>query len=414
MSTILVVTNGPLARNPRVVKEASALGAAGHAVTVLGIRNHSPSVPLDTTLAAGAPFTHLQINLLPDASDPRARARVWLRRLRIRFARDLAHRAGLPSIHALGPAAALLAATRTHPADLVIVHNEIPHWIGTRLLAEGRRVAADIEDWHSEDLLPGDRAGRPLALLRRVEHALLHRAVHTTTTSHALASALHARHGGRLPEVVTNSFPLPPAGAGPSRLAPGSTSLPPAFFWFSQTTGPGRGLEAFVAAWTRTTRPSRLVLLGEVSGDYDRHLLSLMPGNFRSRVEFLPLVPPDELPAVIARHDIGLALEQAAIVNRDLTITNKILQYLGAHLAVVATPTAGQREVLAHAPEAGLLHDFSAPAAAAVALDSLLADPAALARRRASARRLAETRYCWELESPRLLATVQRALTAPR
>ena len=50
-----------------------------------------------------------------------------------------------------------------------------------------------------------------LELLREVEHALLHRAVYTTTTSHALADALHRCHGGHSPHVITNSFPLQPA-----------------------------------------------------------------------------------------------------------------------------------------------------------------------------------------------------------
>jgi len=116
MSTILIVTIGPLARNPRVVKEARALGQAGHAVTVLGIRNHAPSIALDDAISADASFTHRQANLLPEASAPRERTRVWLRRLRIRFARDLAHRLVLPSIHALGPAADLLRAAQSLPS----------------------------------------------------------------------------------------------------------------------------------------------------------------------------------------------------------------------------------------------------------------------------------------------------------
>lgn len=396
VARILILTNGPLARNPRVVKEASVLGAAGHDVTVLGVRNHRPSVPLDAALAAGAPFRHEQIEFLDGSG-------AWLSRAFARFARDLAARRGPATIHALGPAVALLRAARARPADLVIAHNEIAHWAGLRLLASGRRVAADIEDWHSEDLMPADRAGRPLALLRRVEHGLLHRAVFTTTTSEALADGLLARHGGRRPEVLTNSFPLVPRpDAAPS--------TPPVFFWFSQTTGPGRGLESFVAAWSRLSRPSRLVLLGEVAGDFDRRLLSLVPADRRNRVEFVPLVPPNDLPPFIARHDIGLALEQSAIVNRDLTITNKILQYLGAGLAVVATPTAGQREVLSRSPTAGMLHDFADPDAAAQALDSLLADQAVLASRRAAARRLAEDHYCWEREAPRHVERVARAL----
>src|SRR6185369_12705024 len=101
-----------------------------------------------------------------------------------------------------------LRRARAFPADLTIVHNEVAHCVGVRLLDAGRRVAADIEDWHSEDLLPQDRLRRPLALIRATECALLQRAAHTTTTSHALASGLQARYGGQRPEVISNSFPL--------------------------------------------------------------------------------------------------------------------------------------------------------------------------------------------------------------
>ena len=396
---ILILTNGPLARNPRVVKEASALATAGHKVTVLGVRNHRPSVALDADIVAAAAFGHEQIDLL---EGPRA----WLRRACVRLARDCAARGGPATIHALGPASALLRRARRLPADLIIVHNEIAHWAGVRLIDAGHRVAADIEDWHSEDLLPVERASRPLSGLRSVERALLHRAAYVSTTSHALAEGLHTRYGGRRPAVITNSFPLPPA---PSQ----SAGEPPAFFWFSQTTGPGRGLEAFVAAWTRTSRPSRLVLLGQVAGDFDRRLLSLVPEARRRDVEFLPTVPPGALPGIIARYEIGLALEQADIVNRDLTISNKILQYLGAGLAIVATPTAGQREVLAYAPEAGALESFADPAKAASVLDGLLADRDALAARRAAARRLAESRYCWEQEAPQLVRLAEQAILQP-
>jgi glycosyltransferase involved in cell wall biosynthesis len=115
---------------------------------------------------------------------------------------------------------------------------------------------------------------------------------------------------------------------------------------------------------------------------------------------------------VIARHDIGLALELAEIPSRDLTITNKILQYLNAGLAVLATATQGQREVLAGAPDAGSFIALDDPAALAGQLDDFIADPVRLARRQAEARRLAETHYCWEHESPRLVALVAAALAA--
>ncbi len=402
---ILIISNGPLCRNPRVVKEASALGSAGHDVTVLTVRNHAPSEKHDLELLRGAPYRRETVDMLPGFGTPRPI--VFWRRLRLWAARQIPRVFKNHVGGALGPAAALLSHARRLPSDLVIVHNEAPHWVGTRLIKDGRRVCADIEDWHSEDLLPDDNARRPLGLIRRTEHTLLHHAIHTTTTSRALADALHARYGGRRPHVIGNAFPLQP---DPRTGAPGE---PPAFFWFSQTLGPGRGLELFLAAWKLTRQPSRLVLLGEVRGDYARRLLDRLPPERQSHVSFIPLVSPAELPSAIARHDIGLALEQSFIVNRDLTITNKIIQYLNAGLAVVASDTAGQREVLSHAPDAGIIVETHETARFSAALDALLADRTALQHRQRAARRLAEQTYSWEHESSRLTALVSRALSAP-
>jgi glycosyltransferase involved in cell wall biosynthesis len=155
------------------------------------------------------------------------------------------------------------------------------------------------------------------------------------------------------------------------------------------------------------------VLLGEPRPGYDRQLLENVPAGRRAQIAFRPLVAPAALPAAIAEHDVGLALEERAIVNRDLTITNKILQYLNAGLAVVATPTAGQREVLAHDPNAGVLVEPGDTPAFARALDALLASREELSRRQQAARRLAESTYCWEREAPHLLSLVATALQKP-
>ena len=219
-----------------------------------------------------------------------------------------------------------------------------------------------------------------------------------------LARALQAKYGGRCPAVISNCFPLQP---DPHR---GPVGQPPAFFWFSQTLGPGRGLELFLSAWRQTRQPSRLSLLGQPSPGFDRLLLSHLPAACHPLVSFLPPVLPADLPATIARHDVGLALEQSSIVNRDLAVTNKILQYLNAGLAIAASDTSGQREVLAQRPDAGFLLNLSDPGDTANRLDQLLSDRPELSRRQHAARRLAEEVYCWEKEAPRLLSLVAEAL----
>lgn len=399
---ILIVSGAALSRNPRVLKEASTLADAGLAVTVLTLRNHAAAEVFDLGIMATARFQRvvLDVTAVPGSSP----ARVLRRRARAAIARWSARRLGRASIETIGPAGEMLALARRHPADLVIGHTEIGLWVAARLLAEGRKVAADFEDWHSEDLPPADRAGRPVQLLRDAERALVRGAAYTTTTSDALADALHQAAGGSRPVVISNAFPLQ---TGPRHGPPGE---PPAFFWFSQTLGPGRGLEEFLRAWNLMTVPSRLVLVGEDRRGYRETLRSLVSGPRRAAVEFAGLVSPGALPALIARHDVGLALEHPADSrNRDLTITNKILQYLNAGLAVVATATTGQREVLARAPEAGLFLQ-PAPDANAAMLDEMLRDKARLRSYQCAARGLAESHYCWEREAPTLLHLVDRAL----
>ena len=396
---ILILTAGNLSRSPRPEKEAATLTRAGYRVTVLHPSERPHYDRLDAELAAAGGYEN--ISLVFDRTPFTRNARRLRRWLAVRTVP-----LGFEDVAALGAGRELLARARAHPADLTIVHNELALWVGYRLLREGRRVAADIEDWHSEDLQVSERRHRPLRLLRRVEGAMLRGAAYVSTTSAALASALQQTYGGPRAAILTNSFPLQPD----PRTAP-TTGSAPAFFWFSQTIGPGRGLEAFLQTWAQLPVPSRVVLLGEPRPGFPDHLRSLLPPDRRPQLEFLGLVPPPALPGVIARHDIGLALEVSSIPNRDLTITNKILQYLNAGLALVATPTAGQREVLQAAPHAGVLLDPNAPDAALGTLTGWLRDPDQLRAVQRAARAAAESTYCWEREAPRLLALVENALT---
>jgi len=401
---ILIISTGPLCRNPRVFKEASTLGAGGYDVTVLTFTDAGPFEAYDRELLVNAPFRKIAISLHPDS--PLARFSLtaqkgvtWSARKLVRF--------GVESPSALGLAWLLGRRARSIPADLTIVHTELPFCLAAELLTQGRRVAADFEDWHSRDLLPADRRHRPIRLLMDVESQVLQKCAYTSTTSHAMAAGLHAAYGGSRPVVLSNSFPLPPPP--PPRPA----GCVPAFFWYSQTIGPGRGIEEFIAAWIQTTRPSRLCLLGQITEDYRHSLLGLLPAAWHDRLQLLPFVSPAELTGCIARHDLGLALEPAEPDNKNLTISNKIFQYFSAGLGVLASDTAGQREALARAPGAGLIVPLSRTRELANLLDSLIADPACIATMGAAARRAAETTYCWEMDEPRLLAAVATALQSP-
>jgi len=401
MPRILIVTAGPLCRNPRVLKEATTLGRAGLEVTVLTVANHERFEAFDRELMRCAPFRKLAVDRV--SRDSLTRIVDVAERGIARIARG-AIRLGFQSPVSLGSYHALRGLALRTPAELTILHTEIPFSIGNSLVAHGRRIAADFEDWHSRDLLPASRASRPLRLIEGSERFLMQRSAYTSAPSRSMADALASAYGGRPPVAIPNSFPLQP------EPRPIPRKSPPAFLWFSQTIGEGRGLEEFLKAWSLCRAPSSVSLLGEVSDSYKEKLICLVPGNRRSSLKFLPLTSPENLPFVIAEYDIGLALEPALPESRYLTTTNKIFQYLNAGLAVLATPTAGQREVLSKVPAAGIPVDLGNPEVLAEKLEAIIGDPARLAAMGNASRQAAVQQFSWEHFEPLLVDTVNAAL----
>lgn len=409
-ATIAIVTGAPLCRNPRVVKEATALGEAGYRVTVLRPVLRADWHARDREIEATAPWRTVTTADLTAGS---------ARRLGLRFAR----RIGMAAVqHARWPAASALGygvrqtlqAARALNADLTIGHQEVGLWVADRLARDGRRTGVDVEDWYSEDLLAQDRIGRPVDVLRRAENAAVRRGGQVTTTSSALAQALAAASGGPAPAVLYNVFPWADRNAlDGRRLDRARADGRPSLHWVSQTIGPGRGLETLFAALRDVGTPTDVHLRGDVAADAEVWVRGLFPADAGHHLTLHAVVPPGELLSRIAEHDVGLALEARTPPSRDLTVTNKLFHYLLGGLAVVATETSGQAEVAAAAPDAVRTCPPDDPTALSAALSPLLAAPERLRAARAAALDAARTRFCWERQVPTLLDHVAGALDRP-
>lgn len=185
----------------------------------------------------------------------------------------------------------------------------------------------------------------------------------------------------------------------------------PSLHWYSQTLGAGRGLEELFAALPQVKRPLEIHLRGRLNKGVEDWLWSLVPENWRKHVFLHPLVPNEELLSRIAEHDIGFGGEQKYCRSRDLTVTNKILHYLLGGLAVVASDTAGQREVAEQADGAVRLYPVGDSLALAGAMNALLGSREALQSAKAAALQSAEQTFCWERQTPVLVNSVETALT---
>lgn len=403
--TVMSVIVGHLASAPRAQKEAKALRDAGAQVIIRGNWVDPALADEDLALARA-----LDVDFEP-VTDLRREGGRLLDRWRHRLAHESCNRLGVLSARVLGPGAPeLLRAARRIGADLTMVHSEPGLWVGRQLLAEGRRVGVDFEDWFSCDQLPSDRKVSVRDALQVLERYMLCNANCCLTTTQVLAAAL-AEYAGtpRLPTVVPNCFPAIDAEQplpGEADTIDGSAV---SFYWFSQTIGPGRGLEALAQALPLLRGDWQLNLRGAMRG-YQDWFEDTFQGEVRARIHCLDPVTNAELPARTRSHHVGLALELPYCPNKVLTASNKIHEYLRAGLAVIATDTRGQDEVMRASPGAGVLIGAGDPCALAAAMQRMLDDPHHLRECRQHAADAGRTVWDWARHEPVLLRALADAL----
>ncbi len=410
MAKILILIATHLCSAPRPQKEADTLFLAGHDVTVRGCWFDRELVERDRILLTNKKWRFEPIIDFQPTTIA-GRWRNWRVRIHSRITREKFKRFGIVSPELLGYGVkAMLRAAYKARADLTIVHSEGGLWVGDRLLDKGFRVGVDFEDWFSLDLLPEAQANRPLDKLKALERRLARDCSYCLTTSHALADAIASSNLAPKPTVVYNVFPWAEREQLDYQKRDRHNLKQPSLHWFSQTIGPGRGLETLFQALPKLTIPIEIHLRGNYPEHYRQCLEPFIPDEWRSRIFIHPTVPNSELLSRIAEHDIGLALECPEIPSRNFTITNKLFQYLQAGLAVIATDTAGQREIFSHSPGIGKLIPSNNPIALAQAIEELLRSPDNLAAAKTAALQAAENQFCWEKQADYLLEAAEMAL----
>ncbi len=405
---ICILTQSHLCRNPRVVKEANAFAKAGYQVTILTTFTYADLLEEDQKLIDTAKISYKGIiNMIP------GQASNWYRlkeRIKRRIAGELIGRFKLENVHALGyDFNKNLRAAIREKADLYTCHQEVSTVIGCKLIHKGFKVAFDFEDWYSHDLLPEANRTRPIRLLEKSERFALQHAALSYTTSESLSAALAVFAKSNLPKVLHNVFPLSERNLMDGKFVDRQSFDLPSIHWYSQTIGPGRGLEFLVDALSALDKPVQLHLRGNLFGEFKETLTQLFPYNKGHQLHFHKLVPHFELLSRIAEHDIGLAVEEYVPDSRNLTITNKILQYLLAGIVVVATDTAGQKEVASLSPAVFLFRNKD-KSSLIETLNELLFDLDKLQINKDLALKSAQEVFCWEKQEAQLIKWVSEII----
>jgi len=407
----LVSRNVPSA-NPRLVKDAQALAAAGYKVTVVcGLykvwsQGFKPPEALNgcemktVPFGPGAPI---------DVRIKQVTRRTLSRRL---FATS--PKSERLAFWACGDCSlGLYKSAAAVEADLYIAHltEALP---AVARAAKRRSVpyAFDAEDFHLGGTPDVPEHNIEKQLIRTIEEHHLAGASYVTAASPLIAEAYAETYRIPFPTVILNVFPKERAPIAPT---PRGVAHPgPSIYWFSQTIGPGRGLETAIDAIAKTRSRPHLYLRGTSTSDYLKHLKqrALVVG-VADRLRLLDPAPPDELERLGAIYDLGFSGEMGFSKNNMLALGNKLFSYLLGGVPCIASDIPAHRWLAPQFGEAMTLFPRDDSSALAACIDQFLLTPDRLASARTYAWNLGQQRFNWAIEQQKLLAVVS-AVRSPK
>ncbi len=403
---ICLITPGHVASCPRIVKEADALAVAGYNVTVVAGRNFGPADDLDSSIVASARWKL-------DKVETGRGFRIQLRRRAGSLLRFVLGGQRCPGtgVAQLALCASLPALTKAAVAtDADFYHGHCLGGLAAAALAakvSGRRYGFDAEDFHERETTEVEEGIFENSAVVLLLRAFLGGAAIRTAASPLIAEAYEQAYGTRM-ATIFNSFGALPEGKSSDAARDFRRDDPAKLYWFSQTIGPGRGLEQMIDALARAKTPARLQLRGFAGAAY-RADLERTAGQAGVDLELLPPANPGDMVALAAQADVGLSLEQRTPGNRDLCLTNKVFAYLAAGVPQLMSRTSAQESFAMEVGDAALIVDLNDAAATSHSLDAFLSSKDRLmAARRAAAS--AQKRFGWPVEKEKLLQLFNKAV----
>ena len=408
MKKVLLITSGQPALNPRLVKEADCLTNFGYNVTVLYQYWNEWGTKLDKDLLKTKKWKALRVG-----GSPTEEILVFYFTKAIhKICKILFFYGGVKSA-AIGAIARssflLIRKAKKIKADLYIGHN-LGALSATFIAAKYHKAKCgfDAEDFHRHDMYD-DPFHKDVLLKKYIEEKFIPQLNFLTGASPLISKQYKGLFKTFEVTTIYNVFPkacgLPTANFSNDNLVK--------LFWFSQTIGNNRGIEnVFKALAMLQHIPLELHLLGYSTLMSKEKIVKLQSNTGLSslKIFFHPPMPPHQIIPFAAQFDIGLATETGIPLNRDICLTNKIFTYIQAGLAIVASDTQAQAELLQQYKGIGLLYKKGNQASLAEALKFYFERNDELIKAKQASFYLGQTKLNWETEQVFFLEKIKEVL----
>jgi len=401
MRKICIITTRHISYNPRVLKEADVLSANGYDVTVVAVSNNAVLRGFDEQLMRTRKWRLRTVNYSRGQEKMRwmylsLRQRVFLFLSRVTYKFGVAERAAEKAFDGL------VALACAEKADLYIAHHVEALGAGYKAARRNQAVFGfDAEDFHT-GMNESTSSAIADGLTYFLEKKYLGYCRHMTAASKLMAEAYRDKYGVSLPVTILNVFPM-------EALPVKEVNDPVRFHWYSQVIGPNRGIEVLLEAAAMIKLPFEIHLRGSMYSDRYKDTLTDIchRAGIGQQVFFHDPIRPEQIIPDGNNYDVGLALETAVSMNRNICVTNKVFSYLMSRMAIIGTDTEGQKDIFTHFPEAVVVCRMNDAEDLARAMTIFIRDREKLMKAKQAAEMAARVQFNWEKESKKLLQAIQ-------
>ncbi|GGG97033.1 glycosyltransferase family protein [Pedobacter zeae] len=392
--TICLITPGHICSDPRIVKEAIAISDAGFHVHVIFTQYVAELIAFDQQILIENPkWTYNVLNWT--GVSPISKAIKLFYGFKQKISRFL-----LPN--------RILSLNRNYSwqlkkaiaikANLYIGHNigALPVTVNAAK-KNGVRCGFDAEDFHRNEIT-NDTYSPEVKLKCAIEDEFIPKLNYLSAASPLIAAQYQKLYSLSVTPIL-NVFPKI------DRKISFNQQAPLKLFWFSQTIGPGRGLENIFDALKLILFDFEFHLVGKVSPIYKNDLLQKAGLTQQNKVIFHGTVSIQTIFEIASRCDIGLASEIPYPLNRNICLTNKIFTYIQCGLLVLASDTRAQLLFMKDHAQVGKIYrgvqDLSR------LITYYHENRAELQTTKKASYELGQNSLNWEIESKKILTIIQ-------